>query len=148
MQFELRPMAKDDAHEAAALVVASFKDNPFRAVITPNGVSQTGFEKLVASAQKAVDDPDKHALKIVDTDNNDRMAGCAVWAYTKARTNEDWDRAREEMASEFPDANMDILQPFLDKNQDSQRRIKGHARWWGESAQTSHSAPFWCTIGE
>ena len=141
MQFEVRPLVKEDAHEAAALLAASFKDNPFRAIITPNGVSQTAFEMIVASRQKAVDDPDKYAFKVVDTDNDDRMAGCAVWAYTEARTNEDWDRAREEAPSEFPDARMDMLIPFLDKHYDAQRRIKGHARWWGESAQTGHNAP-------
>ena len=142
MHFELRPMAKEDAHEAAALIVASFKGNPFRAVVTPTGVSQTAFENLVASRQKAVEDPDKYALKVVDTDNNDRMAGCAVWAYTEAMTDEDWDRAREEAPSAFPDARMDILGPILDKDQDAQRRIKGHTRWWGESAQAGHSASF------
>ena len=146
MHFELRPLTKEDAHEAATLVAASFRGNPFRAIINPNGVSQTGFDKMVASAQKAIDDPDKHALKIVDTDNNDRMAGCAFWAYTKARTDEDWDRAKEEAPSGFPDARMDILAPFLDKNQDSQRRIKGHTRWWGESAKADHSPSFQCSI--
>ena len=148
MHLELRPAAKEDAHEAAALIAASFKDNPFRAIITPNGVSPAAFDKIVASAQKAIDDPDKYALKVVDTDNNDRMAGCAVWAHTKARTDEDWDRAREEAPSAFADARMDILEPFLGKDHDAQRRIKGHARWWGKSAQTSQSAPFKCTISE
>ena len=142
MQLELRPMAKEDAHEAAALVVASFKNNPFRAIITPNGVSQTAFEKLVASAQKAVDDPDKYALKVVDTANNDKLAGCAAWAYTKAMTDEDWDRSKEEAPSAYPDTRMDILGPFLDKSQDAQRRVKGHARWWGESTQAGYSASF------
>ena len=133
MQLELRPMIKEDAHEAAALLVASFEDNPFRAIVNPNGESQTAVDKIVASRQKAVDDPDKYAFKVVDTDNDDRMVGCAIWAYTKARTDEDWDRAKEEAPSAFPDARLDILGPFLDKHQDAQRRIQGHTRWWGES---------------
>lgn len=134
MPLELRPMAKEDAHEAAALVVASYKNNPFRAIVFPTGMGQVSMDRIVDGRQKAVDDPDKYVLKVVDTENNDKMAGCAVWEYTKTMTDEDWERAMEEAPDEYPEARLDILGEFLIKHQDSKRRIMGHTRWWGESS--------------
>ena len=88
MPLELRPMAKDDAQEAAALLVASYENNPFRAIVLPNGLNQASIDKIVKGRQKAIDDPNQYVLKVVDTDDNDKMAGCAVWEYTKAMTDE------------------------------------------------------------
>lgn len=132
MHFELRPMAKEDAQEAAALLVASYENNPFRALVLPTGMSQARMDKVVEERQKAIDDPDKYVLKVVDTDNNDRMAGCAVWEYTKSMTDEDWEQAKKEVLSTYSEARMDILGPILVKDHDSKRRIMGHTRWWGE----------------
>ncbi len=126
-------MAKDDAQEAAALLVASFENNPFRAIVLPNGMSQASIDKIVKGRQKAIDDPNQYVLKIVDTDNNDKMAGCAVWEYTKAMTDEDWERAREEAPSRYPEARNDILAEFFAKEHDSKRRIMGCTRWLGGS---------------
>ena len=39
MPFELRPMAKEDAQEAAALVVTSYENNAFRAIALPTAMS-------------------------------------------------------------------------------------------------------------
>lgn len=137
MPLELRPMTKDDAQEAAALVVASYENNTFRAIVLPTGMGQASIDKMVEERQKAVDDPDKHVLKVVDTDNNDKIAGCAVWEYTKAMTDEDWDRAGKEAPSAYPEARQDLLGEFIMKEQGSKRRIMGHTRWWGEFASSS-----------
>ena len=138
MPLELRPLAKEDAHEAVALMVASFTNNPFRAIVLPNGMSQVSLDKIVGERQKAVDDPDRYALKVVDTDNNDRMAGCAVWEYTKAMTDEDWKRAKEDAPKAFPEARHDIVDEFMIREQDSKCRIMGHTRWLGEFAPALH----------
>lgn len=140
MPLELRPMAKEDAQEAAALVVASFKNNAFRAIVLPTGLSQVSIDKIVKGRQKAIDDPNQYALKVVDTDNNDKMAGCALWEYTKAMTDEDWERAGKEVLSAYPEARHDILAEFLVKEHDSKRRIMGYTRWLGEFAPA-------CTTG-
>lgn len=134
MPFELRPMAKADVQEAATLRVASYENNAFIAIMFPTGMSQAHMDRMVKSRQKAIDDPDNYALKIVDTDNNDKMAGCAVWEYTKAMSDEDWARARKEALNAYPEANMDILGEFLVKDQDLRRKVMGHTRWWGEFA--------------
>lgn len=134
MPLELRPMAKEDAEEAAALLVASFENNPFRAIVLPTGMSQTSIDRIVQGRQRAVDDPNQYLLKVVDTDNNDKMAGCAVWEYTKAMTDQDWERSKREAPNLFPEARRDILGEFQGKEQDSKRRIMGHTRWFGEFA--------------
>ena len=133
MPLELRPMTKEDAQEAVALTVASYKDNAFRAIVLPTGMSQASIDNIVKERQKAVDDPDKYALKVVDTDNNDLMAGCAVWEYTKARSDADWDREKEEGPDPLPEARLDIRNEFVAKEHIIQRRIMGHTRWLGEA---------------
>ena len=47
------------------------------------------MDKIVKGRQSAIDDPDQYVLKVVDTGNDDKMAGCAVWGHTKAMTDED-----------------------------------------------------------
>ena len=131
MPFELRPLAKEDAREAVALSEASYKNNPFKTIALPNGVSQASIDHLVGQRQHAVDDPEKYAVKVVDTDNNDKMAGCAIWELTKAMTDEDWERAKEEAPKVYPEARHDILDQFFLKEQDFKRRIMGHTRWLG-----------------
>ena len=132
MPLELRPMIKEDAQEAVALLVASFENNAFRAIALPNGMGQATTDKIIKARQKAVDDPDQYVLKVVDTDNNDKMAGCAVWEYTKAMTDEDWERAKEEAPRAYPDARHDVVDEFIAKGEDWKRRIMGHTRWLSE----------------
>ena len=154
MPLELRPMAKEDAQEAVALTVSSYKNNAFRAIVLPTGMSQVSIDHLVEEHQKAVDDPDKYILKVVDTDNNDMMAGCAVWQYTKARSDADWDREREEGPSPLPEARLDIRNEFVVKEQIIQRRIMGHTRWLGEAISDLHTRymsaqlVYWSTADE
>ena len=138
MPLELRPLAKEDAQEAVALSAASYKDNNFRTIALPNGMSQVSIDVLVGKRQKAVDDPDKYALKVVDTDNNDKMAGCAIWEYTKAMTDEDWEREKEEALKAYPEARHDIVDPFILKEQEVKRKVMGHTRWFGQSSPALH----------
>ena len=138
MPLELRPLAKEDAQEAVALLTASYKTNIFRAIVLPNGMSQVSLDKLVGERQEAVDDPDKYALKVVDTDNDDKMAGCAVWVYRKAMTDEDWERAKEKAPNVFPEARHDIVEELLLKEQEFKRRLMGHERWFGEYSSALH----------
>ena len=140
MPFEMRPMAKEDAQEAAALVVTSYENNAFRAITLPTGMSQVSINRIVEERQEAVDNPEKYAFKVVDTDNNDKMAGCAVWEYTKAMTDEDWERAKEEAPKAYPEARHDILDEFIAKEQEARRGIMGHTRWLGELAPVLHIA--------
>lgn len=132
MPLELRPLTKDDAHEAARLVLASYEDNPFRKIVFPNGMSQSTIDEIVESRSSAVDDPDKYPLKIVDTETSE-MAACAVWEYTKPMGEEDWDRQKEKALTAYPEARQDILSEFMLIEQDSKRRIMGNNRWWGAS---------------
>ena len=134
MPLELRPLAKEDAQEAVALSTASYKNNGFITIALPNGMSQASIDKLVEKRQKAVDDPDKYAFKVVDTDNNDKMAGFAVWEYTKAMTDEDWERAREEAPKAYPEARHDIVDQFILMEQEFKRKVMGHTRWFGQSS--------------
>ena len=138
MPLELRPLAKEDAQEAVALFTASYRDNNLRNIALPNGMSQVSIDVLVGERQKAVDDPDKYALKVVDTDNNDKMAGCAVWEYRKAMTEEDWERAKEEALKAYPEARRDIVDPFILKEQEVKRKVMGHTRWFGQSSPALH----------
>ena len=131
MPLELQPLKKEDALEAAQLVIASFANNPFRKILFPTGYAESTKEKMVQTRYKAVDDPDKHALKVVDTDNGGKIVACAIWMYTKSMTDDDWDREREEALASYPEARKDILDEFIYKEQDSKRRIKGSRRWWG-----------------
>ncbi|KAK3168163.1 hypothetical protein OEA41_004609 [Lepraria neglecta] len=129
MPLELRPLAKDDAHEAARLVFASYEDNPFRKIVFPNGMSQSTIHKIIESRSSAVDDPDKYPLKIVDTETGE-MAACAVWEYTKPMSEGDWNHEMEKALTAYPEARQDILSEFMLKEQDSKRRIMGNNRWW------------------
>ena len=138
MPLELRPLAKEDAQEAVALMVASYANNPFRAIMLPSGMSQISIDKTVKERQSAVTDPDKYVLKVVDTNNNDKMAGCAVWEYTKAMTDEDWEHAKVEALWAYPEARHDIADEAILKEQDLKRKIMGHTRWLGKFAPISH----------
>ena len=134
MPLELRPLAVEDAQEAVALMVASYANNLFRTLVLPNGISQASIDKAVKERRDAVTDPEKYALKVVDTDNNDKMAGCAIWEYTKAMTDEDWERERKGTPRTPAEARHDIVDGILLKEQDLKRKIMGHKRWLGESA--------------
>ena len=132
MPLELQPLTKEDVLEAGQLVIASFANNPFRKLLFPNGMGQANIDKIMEAPRKAVDDPDQHAIKVVDTDNG-RIVGCALWAFTKPMSDEDWAREREEAVASYPEARPEILAEFIHKAQDIKRRIKGSRRWWGES---------------
>ena len=138
MPLELRPLAKEDAQEAVALLTASYKNNNFRAIVLPNGMSQATLDKFVEERREAVDDPDKYVLKVVDTDNNDKMAGCAVWEHTKAMTDEDWERVINEAPKAYPEARHDIVDPLLLTEKKFKRRVMGHTRWFRQSSPPLH----------
>ena len=131
MTLELLPLVKEDADEVVRLMVASYANNSLRRILFPKGMAQSSFDMIKDSRINAVDDPDKYALKVVDTDTGE-VAACAVWAYTKAMTDEEWDREREEVLKSYSEARQDIRSEFIYKEQDSKRRIMGHTRWWGE----------------
>ena len=135
MPLELRFMVKEDAQEATAILLESFQNNPFRAIVLPTGLSQASIDKTVDARQKAVDDPDQFALKIVDTDNNDKMVGSAVWIYTKAMTDEDWETEEPKI---YPESRTDILNDIIAKDMVMKRQIMGHTRWLGELVPALH----------
>ena len=132
MTLELLPLVKEDTDEVVRLNVASYANNPFRRILFPNGMAPSKLDKIKDSCFKAVDDPDQYGLKLVDTDTGE-IAACAIWAYTQAKTDEDWDREREEALNSYPDARQDIVLAFIYKAHDSKRRVMGHTRWWGQS---------------
>ena len=133
MPLELRSMVKDDAQEATALLLASYENNAFRAIVLPNGLSQTSIDNIFKARQKAVDDPEQYALKVVDTDNDDKMAGFAVWVYTKAMSDADWEHEKNS-PRKYPEARGDILDDIIAKEKVFKRKIMGHTRWLGELA--------------
>ena len=128
MTLELLPLVKEDVDEVVQLIVASYENNPFRRILYPSSIS---LDMIKDGQIKAVDDPDKYALKVVDTDTG-KIAASAVWAYTEARTDEDWDRERQEALKPYPGARKEVLLEFVYKAQDSKCRIMGHTRWWGK----------------
>ena len=128
MTLELLPLVKEDADEVVQLIVASYENNAFRRILYPSSIN---LDTIKDDQIKAVDDPDKYALKVVDTDTG-KIAASAVWSYTQARTDEDWNRERQEALNQYPGARKEILLEFVYKKQDSKRRIMGHRRWWGE----------------
>ena len=164
MTLELLPLAKEDADEVIQLFVACYENNPFRRLLYPNTIAQSILDIIKDGQLKAVDDPDQYALKVVDTETGE-IAASAVWAYTQARTDEDWDRARQEALKRYPEARKEILLEFVYKEQDSKRRIMGNTRWWGKYCPShavrflnpvlissfqnwSHSIPYPSTNGE
>lgn len=48
------------------------------------------MDKIAKSRIKAVDNPNKHLVKIVDTETGE-MAACAIWAHIKALSEVVWD---------------------------------------------------------
>lgn len=132
MPLELHPLTASDALSAAHLVVESFKNNPFRRIVFPNGMGQASIDKLASSHSSAVSDPTKHGMKVIDTDNDGIIVACATWQETKAMTEEDWEREKEEEMKGYPDARMDLAGEFIIKSLDAKKRIKGHERRWWE----------------
>ena len=118
MPFELLPLQRDDSLEVAKLFAESYKNNPFRNIIWPNGMPQDSIDAAVNARANAVDDPDRFALKVVDTDTGE-MAGVAVWQYTKPLNDEDWAREKREAMNAYPGARKDILEPLLMDEQDT-----------------------------
>ena len=131
MTLELLPLVKEDVDEVVQLIVASYENNAFRRILYPSILAQSSLDVIRDGQIKAVDDPDKYALKVVDTDTG-KIVASAVWAYTQARTDEDWDRERQEALEAYPGARKEVLLEFVYEAKDSKRRIMGHTRWWGE----------------
>ena len=131
MPLELLPLTKEDAFEVAELHVESFKNNPFRKIVFPKGMGQASKKRIIDGHFKALEDPSKYMMKVIDTDSRE-MAAYAVWQHTKSMTSEDWDREREISKDSFPDARLDLLEKFLIKGCDAKRRVKKDERWWGE----------------
>ena len=131
MPLEIRPLVKEDATEVAKLTVESFKNNPFRRIVFPNGMGQASMDKISDSQVKAVDDPDQYPIKVIDIDSGE-MAACAMWEHRKAMSGEDWDRSMEKAMEGYPDARMDLVGQFIIKSQNAKRRVMKDQRWWGE----------------
>lgn len=94
-------------------------------------MSQDSIEKIQKTRYEAVDDPDSYPWKVVDTATGE-IAACAIWAHTKAMSDEDWDRDDEKAVNGWPEARHDILDPFVHREQETKRKIMGHTRWWGK----------------
>ena len=131
MPLELRPLTREDAVQAAGLICESYKNNPFRRIVMPNGMGQASLDKLIDSQLKAADDPDKYLMKVVDTTTGE-MAACACWQHSKAMSDEDWDREMERPTDERPDTRKDLIEPFIIKSREAKRRVMNSGRWWGE----------------
>lgn len=130
MPLQIRPLTEDDVMEATQLVVESYKNNPFRMITFPDGMGKASLDRLIQSRMKALDDPDKHALKVIDTETGE-IAGTAIWEHTKAMSDDDWDRERDGAMDDYPEARKEILEDFVMQEQDAKRRIKSNKRWWG-----------------
>ncbi|KAL6720988.1 hypothetical protein ACLMJK_000088 [Lecanora helva] len=129
MPFALHPYTKEDAQDVAQVTIASFKNNPFRSIVFPNGMGQASLQKIVDSQVKAVDDPTKFPLKVIET-NTGEMAACALWIRTKAMSDDDWQKSRGEAMKAYPDARMDLLGHFILKSEDAKERIMKDREWW------------------
>lgn len=142
MPFEIQPLTKYDGPTAAHLVASSYSSNPFQKIIYPNGHNDSTMAKLAESRIKAIDDPDSHALKVVDTDTGE-MAAVAVWAHTKAMSDEDWEHERAHLTERYPDARNDIGEEFLLKEWEAKRKIMGNTRWWGRWPFANDRSGLW-----
>ena len=132
MPLELRPFGKDQAAEAAVLTADSFISNPFRQVLFPDGRSGESTTQVITQEYtQLADDPDSYLIQIWDTDAN-RMAGFAVWQFTKSMTEEQWDERLKQRLRMYSDAKHEILDPFIRMENAVKRKIMGSGRWWGK----------------
>ena len=139
MSLEIRPLVKEDATEVAKLTVESFKNNPFRRIVFPNGMGPASETNIVRSQVEAVTDPDKYPIKVINTDSGE-MAACAMWEHTKAMSEEDWKWSMEKAMEAYPDARMDLLGDFTKKSQNAKRRVMKDGRWWGKHSNTDRGS--------
>ena len=135
MPLELLPLAKADAPEAARLVIESYKNNPFRRIVYPNGMGQASLDKIIEYHIKTVEDPDHYGMIVTNT-NFGEIAAIAVWKHTKAMTDDDWEQETRDELKDNPDARIDLLEEFVIKGQAAKQRVKKDQRWWGACFQT------------
>ena len=133
MQFELRPLLKEHAREAALLTQAAYKNNPFRQILWPDGAPSALVEKVTERVEKTLSSPENSAIQIYDTDAQ-KIASFALWNYTPPMSDEDWDREAAERPYAFgpllPESR-DLCAPFLVQETLAKRRVMGNgARWW------------------
>ena len=129
MPFKLEPLRKEDAQEAARLAIIANQYNFFQHLCFPNGQGQATLDSLEKARRADIDDNDSFPMKVVDIATG-ALAACAVWVYTKAMTNENWDQDLEEALKKYPEANHDILDPYLIKEQEAKRKIMGNGKRW------------------
>ena len=132
MQFEIRPLPKEDAREAALLVQAAYKNNPFRQLLWPDGTPSGLVDKVLERIEKTLSDPECSAVQIYDT-SAQKMAALALWNYTRPKNDEEWDREaveRPDSLGTLSPTSKDIIVPFLLEETAAKRRIMGSTRWW------------------
>ena len=132
MPFEIRPLIANDVEEAAKVGIDCFRPNPFRQVLMPDSSDAEVQETFSQLYRQGLSEPDAHCLQIYDTDAQ-RMAGFAIWLYTKSKNDEEWASSLAERIAAFPGARQDLLVPFLERTVEAKKAVMGDQRWWGES---------------
>ena len=129
MPFQLDLLREEDAPEAARLVVVANQDGFFQRLLFPNGQGPATLESIEKLRRADIENADTFPMKVYDTDTG-ALAACAVWVYTKAMTDEDWNQDLKEALTKYPEANHDILDPYLIREYESKRKIMGNGRRW------------------
>ena len=137
MPFELRPLLREDAHEAALLAHAANQVNAFRKLLLPehhrpgNGL----VEQVIERIEKCLADPQNNSASQIYDTSAQKMAAFSLWVVTKPKTDEEWDREAFERPQEFmplPEASKEYVISFLRDETANKRRILGNDRQWWE----------------
>ena len=97
----------------------------------PPNISQASYNVYYQHLVDAAEHPDSHLLQLYDTEAG-KMAAIAVWCSTKPTSGEEWERKSEKRQMAYPDAQQDIVGPFLREKGEARKRVMGQRRWWGE----------------
>ena len=137
MPFELRPLLKEDAYEAALLANAAYQTNAFRKILLPDE-QRPGkglFEKVIERIEKCVADPENNSAMQIYNTSAHKMAAYSLWNVTNPKTDEEWDREALERLNDYmplPEANKDCVISFILAAPTNKKRIVGKDQQWWE----------------
>lgn len=95
MPLEVRPCGESDYAHFARIQMAAF-NGPLTGLMWPSPMTDEFFQTMVQKHTTSATEPNVYYLKVVDTDRNDEILGCAKWRFNEKELTE------EEMESTLP----------------------------------------------